>query len=227
MCGRYTTTDPLDEIVRYFFITNVSPEVTELYRPRYNIAPSQMVLVIGLRQGERTAAMHRWGLVPRWAKDPSIGNKMINARAETVNERPAFRTAFRYRRCLIPADSFFEWKRSGQRKQPYRIMMRDERPFAFAGLWEEWRSPDGSTVIRSCTILTTEPNELMAELHNRMPVILPTDAYDAWLDPHTEPDLLLPLLRPYPADEMKCYPVSTRVNSPANDDPAVIEPLAR
>lgn len=225
MCGRYTTTDSLDVIVQHFLIDDVRPEVKELYRPRYNVAPSQPVLVIGLRQGARAAAMHRWGLIPRWAKDPSIGHKMINARSETVHERPAYRQSFRLRRCLIPANSLYEWKRNGKTKQPYRIMMRDESLFAFAGLWDEWRAPDNST-IRSCTILTTEPNELVAPIHNRMPVIVPESAYDEWLDPRTEVERLLQLLVPYPADEMKCYPVSTKVNSPANDEPSLIEPIA-
>src|SRR5690606_7874863 len=159
----------------------------------YNVAPSQDVLVIGLRLGARAAALHRWGLIPSWAKDPSIGYKMINARAETVHERPAYRGPFRSRRCLIPADGLYEWKREGKRKQPYRFLMKDEKPFAFAGLWDEWRGPDGQT-IRSCTIITTEPNELLATVHDRMPVILPPDAYDEWLDPRTKPDRLRALL---------------------------------
>lgn len=225
MCGRYTTTHPLDEILRYFLISNVRPEVEEGYRPSFNVAPSQPVLVIGLRQGERAAAMHRWGLIPRWAKDASIGAKMINARAETVAERPAYRTPFRQRRCLIPADSLFEWQRNGKTKQPFRFMMRDESMFAFAGLWDEWRAPDNS-VIRSCTIVTTEPNKLIEPVHNRMPVILHPADYDEWLDPRTEQERLLAMLAPYPADEMKCYPVSTRVNSPANNDEELIQPIA-
>lgn len=224
MCGRYTSTNSLDEIVRHFLIQDVRPDVVEAYRPSYNIAPTQQVLVIGLRQGQRAAAMHRWGLIPRWAKDASIGTKMINARAETVHERPAFRLPFRQRRCLIPADSLYEWKRDEGRKQPYRILMRDESLFAFAGLWEEWRAPNG-TLVRSCTIITTEPNELIAPLHNRMPVILPPEAYDTWLEPRTEVDQLLALLKPYPARQMKMYPVSSRVNSPTNNDPSVILPL--
>lgn len=225
MCGRYSLTEALDVIVRHFLIQHVGPEVEAVYGPSYNVAPSQQVLVIGLRQGARAAAMHRWGLIPGWAKDPSIGYKMINARAETVHERPAYRTPFRHRRCLIPADSLYEWKRDGKKKQPYRFLMRDEAPFAFAGLWDEWRAPDGQA-IRSCTIITTEPNELIAPVHNRMPVILPPEAYDEWLDPSTEPDRLHALLVPYPADRMKSYPVSTRVNSPANNDPELILPIA-
>ena len=224
MCGRYSLTEALDVIVQHFLIQHVGPEVAAGYRPSYNVAPSQDVLVIGLRLGARAAALHRWGLIPGWAKDPSIGYKMINARAETVHERPAYRGPFRSRRCLIPADGLYEWKREGKRKQPYRFLMKDEKPFAFAGLWDEWRGPDGQT-IRSCTIITTEPNELLATVHDRMPVILPPDAYDEWLDPRTKPDRLRALLVPYPAEQMKGYPVSPRVNSPANNDPELILPI--
>lgn len=224
MCGRYSSTNPLDVILEYFLIHDVRPEVEEGYRPRFNVAPSQPVLVVGLSQGERAAAMHRWGLIPSWAKDPAIGSKMINARSETVAQRPAYREAFRRRRCLIPADGLYEWKRVGKAKQPFRFTLRDASPFAFAGLWEEWRAPD-NTAIRSCTILTTEPNELIEPVHNRMPVILPVEAYDTWLNPHTEPEELMTLLSPYPADAMVAYPVSTQVNSPFNDDPSLIEPI--
>lgn len=224
MCGRYTSTQPLDLILELFLIDEVRPEVMELYQPRYNVAPTQRVLVIGARDGTRIAAMHRWGLIPHWAKDPSIGSRMINARSETVHERPAYRDAFRRRRCLIPADGLYEWKRNGRTKQPYRFTLRSGQPFAFAGLWEEWKAPDG-TAIRSCTILTTQPNELIAQVHDRMPVILPPDAYDIWLDPQSERDVLRSLLVPYPAEEMYGYPVSNRVNSPANDDPSLIEPI--
>lgn len=225
MCGRYSSTNPLDVILEYFLIKDVRPEVEEGYRPSFNVAPTQSVLVIGSRQGERAAAMHRWGLIPSWAKDPSIGSRLINARSETVAERPAYRGAFRRRRCLIPADGLYEWKRVGKTKQPYRFTLRDASPFAFAGLWEEWRSPD-NTPIRSCTILTTEPNELIEPVHNRMPVILSPTEYDTWLDPHTEIEELQSLLAPYPAEDMDAYPVSTLVNSPRNDDPSLIEPVA-
>lgn len=224
MCGRYTSTHSLDEIVRQFLIQDVRPEVAEGYRPSYNVAPSQTVLVIGLRQGLRAAAMHRWGLIPRWAKDASMSAKMINARAETVHERPAYRLPFRQRRCLIPADSLYEWKQEGRTKHPYRFLMQAESLFAFAGLWEEWRAPNG-TMVRTCTIVTTEPNELIEPVHNRMPVILPPEEYETWLDPKAEVEELLSLLKPYPAEKMKSYPVSTRVNSPANNDPELILPV--
>jgi putative SOS response-associated peptidase YedK len=167
----------------------------------------------------------RWGLIPRWAKDPSIGNRMINARAETVASKPAFREAFQGRRCLLPADGFYEWKRCGARKQPMYLRMLDGRPFAFAGLWARWR-PEGGEPVESCTILTTEPNELVADIHKRMPVILPPQDYGPWLDPETrDPARLSGMLQPYSAEEMIAYPVSTRVNRPEHDDPDCVEPV--
>jgi putative SOS response-associated peptidase YedK len=167
----------------------------------------------------------RWGLIPSWAKDPAIGNRMINARAETVAEKPAFRAAFRRRRCLVVADGFYEWARGGKPRQPYFIRMHDDRPFAFAGLWESWQGPDEGPV-ESCTLLTTEPNELLEPIHNRMPLILGEDDYDQWLDPALQrPDALQPLLRPLPSDQMTAEKISTYVNSPANDDPRCIEPV--
>ena len=153
-----------------------------------------------------------------------MGNRMINARAETVAEKPAYRAAFRRRRCLVPADGFYEWQRTGKRKQPYFIRMRDDRPFALAGLWEAWEGPDHSSV-ESCTLLTTEPNELLRPIHNRMPVILPADDYGPWLDREVQgPEQIAPLLRPYPSEQMTADPVSIFVNSPANDGPKCIEP---
>ena len=175
--------------------------------------------------GERRLEMLRWGLIPPWADESQIGSRMINARAETAPEKPSFRRAFRVRRCLIPADGFYEWKRTNGSKQPYYIHMKDERPFAFAGLWESWNDNSGPA-IRSCTILTTGPNALVAGVHDRMPVILPAGSYDAWLDPEAERDELAALLAPYPEDEMEAYPVSRFVNSPSNNDPRCIEPAA-
>jgi putative SOS response-associated peptidase YedK len=167
----------------------------------------------------------RWGLIPSWAKDPAIGSRMINARAETVGEKPSFRTAFRRRRCLIPADGFYEWQKLGTRKQPHYIHLTGRRPFAFAGLWEHWRSPDGESV-DTCVIITTEPNELMAELHNRMPVILHPRDFALWLDPAVqEGNKVRPLLAPYPPEEMSAYAISTAVNRPSNDSAACIEPV--
>ena len=169
-----------------------------------------------------------WGLIPSWAKDPKIGNRMINARAETLTEKPAYRAAFRRRRCLVLADGFYEWRLEGdgKRKTPMYIRLADGNPFAFAGLWEIWQSPDGST-IPSCTIITTEPNAMMASIHNRMPVILPEAAYSQWLAPgEQDPTDLLGLLRPYPEEEMSAYPISRLVNDPRNESPDCILPLA-
>lgn len=167
----------------------------------------------------------RWGLIPSWADDPGIGARMINARSETVAEKPSFRRAFKDRRCLIPADGFYEWQRTNGGKQPYYFQTEDRRPFAFAGLWESW-SREGEE-IHSCAILTTNANDLVGEIHPRMPVILPPEDYDLWLDPDArESDLLLPLLRPYPAGDMQAHPVSRKVNKPSNNDPGCVERVA-
>ena len=222
MCGRFTlTVDPAD-------LRDAFPEFDfpAQYAPRFNIAPSQPVLVIP-NDGTGKVSFFVWGLVPSWAKDPSIGNRMINARAETLAEKPSFRGALKYRRCLIPADGFFEWQSQvgSKSKIPHHIRMKSGQPFAFAGLWEDWHSPDGSS-IKSCTIITTQPNDLMAPIHNRMPVILPPNTYAQWLAPSpAQASDLLPLLVSYPADEMVAYPVSTLVNSPANDLPEVLQPV--
>jgi putative SOS response-associated peptidase YedK len=193
-------------------------------RPRYNIAPSQSALVVRLDQeGRREGALLRWGLIPFWAKDEKIAYKTINARAETVASAPAFRAAYRRRRCIVPATGFYEWKRLQRGKQPYRIRPADAPLFGFAGLWESWRAPTGEA-IETYTILTTDANELMRELHNRMPVILAPADYGAWLDAD-HPDAQA-LLKPCPPERMTAYPVSARVNSPANDDESVIAPVA-
>jgi putative SOS response-associated peptidase YedK len=196
---------------------------------RYNIAPTQEVLVVvqDPTTPKRRARRHRWGLIPAWAKDPAIGNQLINAQAETAATKPAFRAAFRKRRCLILADGFYEWKKEGRHKQPYYIRLRDGRPFAFAGLWELWDGP-GGTAIDSCTILTATPNDLLRPLHHRMAVILPPGDYARWLDPGIQdPEVLQPLLRPYPAEEMTAYPVGTVVNNPAHDTPSCTETMER
>ncbi len=185
----------------------------EVWRPRYNIAPTQAVIVVG-DDGKRYLKAMRWGLIPSWAKDPSIGNRMINARVETLAEKPAFRAGLKKRRCIIPADGFYEWQKLGKIKQPMRIVLKTREAFGFAGLWEHWRSPDGEEIL-SCTIITTEANELLKAVHERMPVILTRDAEAAWLDPKTQDvEKLLPLLKQYPAEEMEFYPVSRDVNSP-------------
>lgn len=198
----------------------------EPLQPRFNIAPTQPVAVVRFGPGARQLAWLKWGLVPSWARDASIGNRLINARAESVADKPAFRTAFRRRRCLVLADGFYEWRRSGAKKQPFFIRLRDDRPFAFAGLWESWEGADHSS-LETCTILTTGPNELMKPIHDRMPVILASDDYEHWLDPAVqEPEQLAPLLRPYPSDAMLALAVGTHVNNPRNDGPECIVPAA-
>lgn len=174
--------------------------------------------------GNRTLEMMHWGLIPSWSKDPSIGSRMINARAETVSEKPSYRSAFKRRRCLVVADGFYEWKKTADGKQPYYLRLGSGEPFGFAGLWESW-SMEGGEKLCSATIITTEPNKVAAEVHNRMPVILPPDLYSAWLEPDNDDrEELLSMLTAYPAEEMKAYPVSRRVNKPANDDRSVLEP---
>ena len=221
MCGRFAlTVDPAD-------LQEAFPEFhfPSRYAPRFNIAPTQPVLVLP-NDGTVQTDFFTWGLIPSWAKDPSIGSRLINARAETLAEKPAFRSAFRYRRCLILADGFYEWQLQpgAKLKIPHFIRLKSGKPFAFAGLWERWAPPDGSEV-RSTVIITTEPNELMARLHNRMPVILPPDAYTQWLDPSPhQPAELEKWLVPFPSKEMDAYPVSTLVNRPENDRPEIIQP---
>jgi len=220
MCGRFTLRTPTVDLVEIFEVAR-SFELT----PRYNIAPTQPVAAIRQVDGKREMVQLRWGLLPVWSEASTSGPPMINARAETAATRPAFRHAFQKRRCLIPADGFYEWKTTeGNPKQPYLITLKDERPFAFAGLWEWCRAPDQST-IESCTILTTDANDRIRELHDRMPVILPRDHYGPWLDPDIEDmGALQSLLRPYPGDEMSFRPVSRRVNNARNDDAACILP---
>ncbi len=221
MCGRFTlTVDPAD-------LHQTFPEFTFPTQagPRFNIAPSQPILVLP-NDGTNKADFFVWGLIPSWAKDPKIGNNLINARADTLAEKPAFRSAYKYHRCLIFADGFFEWQPQpgSKTKLPHYIRLKSEKPFAFAGLWEHWQSPDGSE-IKSATIITTEPNELTEKIHNRMPVILPKEAFGQWLDPSpAKPEELQRLLVPYPAEAMTAYPISKAVNAPENDSPEVINP---
>lgn len=218
MCGRFTQRQPAERIKKEFHVEE-TPEV----EARYNIAPTQTVLGITADEDTRQAKLFKWGLIPSWAKDPSIGSKLINARSETVTEKPSFREAFKRRRAIIPADGFYEWLRTGTRKQPYFFQMRDERPFGFAGLWERWKDEEGK-VIESCTILTTEANELLQPVHDRMPVILHREDYDLWLDEDVrKQELLKELLRPYPASEMVSSPVRPLVNSPQNQGAGLIE----
>lgn len=224
MCGRFTLRTAPQEVARTFRLTGALGE----WAPRYNIAPSQVVAAVRVDEADaRQLVFLRWGLVPAWADDPAIGNRMINARGETVAEKPSFRKAFVARRCLIAADGFYEWQKSGGSakapKQPFYITMRDERPFAFAGLWE--RNTRCGEPIETCTIITTTANELMQPLHDRMPVIVPIDRQDLWLDPAVqEVERLTPLLAPFASDAMKATPVSTRVNNPRNESPECIVP---
>ncbi len=224
MCGRFTLSVSADELERAF----AGFTFPAAYAPRYNIAPTQPVLALP-NDGLQQADFFLWGLIPSWAKDPSLASRLINARGESLAEKPAFRGAFKYRRCLIPANGFYEWAaRPGTKaKIPYFIHLKNGAPFAFAGLWEEWRAADGS-VVRSCTIITTAPNEWLAALHNRMPVILPREDYEAWLDPTPQtPERLKRLLRPFPAEQMEMYPVSNLVNNPANDRQECLTPVSR
>jgi putative SOS response-associated peptidase YedK len=223
MCGRFTLTIDPAQLRDAFSWLHVPEEAN--FTPRYNISPTQPVAVVP-NDGKNRLDFYTWGLIPSWAKDHSIGSKLINARGETVAEKPSFRNAFKRRRCLILADGFYEWKANadGKGKTPMYIRLASGQPFAFAGLWEWWTPPGGEgSEIRSATIITTEPNSLMATIHNRMPVILPPEAYEAWLEPAEQrPEKLLPLIRSYPAEAMTAYPVSRMVNSPANDRPECI-----
>ncbi len=221
MCGRYTLSTPGDA-VRELFELDAAPALVA----RYNIAPTQEGTVVRAAAGRRSVDLLRWGLVPYWAADPGIGNRLINARSETAADKPSFRDSFRRRRCLVLADGFFEWRRQGPGpKQPYLIRLAGGEPFAFAGLWDRWVPHDGAP-IESFTILTTRANELLAPIHDRMPVILARRHHRRWLDPaERSPQRLESLLGPYPAAAMIAFPVSPIVNKPQNDHPGCIEPL--
>jgi putative SOS response-associated peptidase YedK len=223
MCGRFTLRTRLNELLQAFAVES------QLERePRFNIAPSQSILTIrnDPMGDRRELAILRWGLIPSWADDIRIGNRLINARAETLTTKPSFRSALKSRRCLVLADGFYEWEKSGKAKQPYFIQMADERPFVFAGLWERWAK--SSPAIESCTIITTTPNVLVADIHDRMPVILAEDAAKTWLDRDVDnTELLTSLLEPYPADQMTAYPVGDIVNSPQHDSADCIQPMNR
>lgn len=223
MCGRYSLTSNSARIEERF-VCNAS---TPPYSSHYNIAPTQPVLALINNEDNATrrAGFLRWGLIPSWAEDPSIGNKMINARSETLAQKPSFKRALRKRRCLIVADGYYEWKKDTEAKIPMHIGLQSREPFAFAGLWEKWVAESGAT-IHSCTIITTTPNSLMKPIHQRMPVILRREAESVWLDRTIEdPAFLLPLLTPYPAEKMNAYAVSTFVNSPRNNSPECLKPL--
>lgn len=221
MCGRFTLTQSPSAIASALDLPDLST-----FAPRYNIAPTQPVVVARMAPNKAEPEMTHltWGLIPSWAKDAKIGAKLINARAETLSEKPSFRSAFKRRRCLVIADGFYEWQKLTTGKQPMYLSL-DRQPFSFAGLWEHWQSAEGSEV-ESCTIITTEANDLMRPIHDRMPVILAPQDYDRWLDPQSGSDRLQSLLRPYPAAEMNAYPVSSQVNNPRNEDAGCIVPMA-
>ncbi len=222
MCGRFTLRAPASVVAAQFGLFEVAA-----FAPRFNIAPSQPVAVVRVAPGDgglsRELAWLRWGLIPGWADDPAIGNRMINARSETAADKPAFRAALRRRRCLVVADGFYEWKQEGKAKQPYFIRFRDDRPFGIAGLWEVWEGAD-HTAIESCALFTTEANGVLRPIHDRMPVIVAPGDYATWLDPAIQdPRRVAPLLRPYSEAEMEVYPVSRLVNRPDNDDPKCVQ----
>jgi putative SOS response-associated peptidase YedK len=223
MCGRYTLSSPSDDIALLFDL----PELP-LLPPRYNLAPTQEAAVVRVPHpdGPRQLDLLRWGLIPYWAKEAAIGNRMINARAESVAEKPAFRWSFKKKRCLVAADGFYEWKKEGKLKQPFLIRRQDGKPFAFAGLWDTWHDPERGERVETFTILTTDANDLLRPLHNRMPVIVDAESFDLWLDPKVEDAAKLqPLLIPHVVDGFEAFPVSRVVNSPAHDEPDCIEPL--
>ena len=220
MCGRFTLSLNLEGLEERFDFK--AKEIS--HASRYNIAPSQGVLSV-INDGEKHAELLKWGLIPSWSKDAAIGNRMINARAETVAEKPSFRSAFKKKRCLILADGYYEWKKGGKTKTPFYIRFKSHEPFGFAGLWEMWEDPSGES-IRTCTIITTTPNDIMESIHQRMPVILPREAESTWLDSAIQdPKELTPLLSSYPSESMEAYAISTMVNSPKNDTPDIITPV--
>ncbi len=220
MCGRFTLAASGEQLALHFNL-----DEAPVVEARYNIAPTQPVVIIRQEDGRRIAELARWGLIPSRSKDASAGARMINARAETVAEKPAFRAALRQRRCLIPADGFYEWQARAGGKQPYYALLTTGEPFAMAGLWERWQAPDGAW-IQSCTIITTTANALIQPLHERMPVILAPEHYNLWLDPGLrDAGPLQALLIPYPAERMRVYPVGKAVNSVRNEGAALIAPV--
>ena len=228
MCGRFVSASPPDELARYFDVEQVAEQVLD---PSYNVAPTNDVYVVVESGGIRRLDTFHWGLIPFWAKDRKIGQKMINARADSLADKNAYKRSFQKRRCLVPADGFFEWRKEpgAKRKQPMHIARKDGEPLAFAGLWEVWRpkdTPDDeATSVRSCTIITGEPNDLVASIHDRMPVMLPPSAWDTWLDRDNDDlDTLGKLLVPAPSELLVVHPVSLRVNDVRNNDSGLVEP---
>ncbi len=222
MCGRFALATEKHVLEMLYQL-----EIREDLQPHFNVAPGRNILGIRASADDlgREASLFRWGLIPFWADDPAIGSRMINARSETAAEKPSFRSAYRKRRLLIPASGFYEWKKSGQAKQPYYVSLKGGGPFSFAGLWERWEK--GEESLESCTILTTGPNALLKDLHERMPVIIRPEDYRDWLDPATPPDSVAGFLKPYPSEELNVYPVSTMVNKPVNNSPDLIKPIGK
>lgn len=220
MCGRFTLFCEVERVSNRFGVEKGTVEI----EPRYNIAPTEEILgVVNGRQ--RRLALFRWGLIPFWAEEPSIGNRMINARVEAVSTKPAFRRSLKNRRCLIVADGFYEWRKEKKTKVPMYIRLTSHEPFGFASLWDEWTAPQGEKVT-SCTIITIESNALISEIHPRMPVILTREAEDYWLDDSiVDPARLLPWLKPYPSEEMEAYEVDRTVNSSSHKGPDCVEPV--
>lgn len=232
VCGRFTSTTPVEDLAAYFAVDEVAVDevAVEHEGPRWNVAPTDTILGIVDRDGTRRMGSFRWGLVPFWAKDPSVGSRMINARAETIAEKPAYARPFEQRRCLVPADGFYEWQSRPDHKgkQPFHIRRRDGEPLAIAALWDSWRPERGSDAGRlvSCVLITTDSNELLRPLHDRMPVVLQPSVWDAWLDPDNHDiDALAALLAPAPEDLLEAIPVSTAVSNVRNDGPELLEPI--
>ena len=223
MCGRFTNKAKPEEIENEFKVGKINPKL--FATPRFNIAPTQIILVALELEGERIISNLKWGLIPSWAKDGSIGSKMINARAETLAEKPSFKNAFKSRRCIIPASGFYEWQKQAKgAKQPFYFYLKDKDVFGFAGLYEEWLDKESGELVETCTIITTEANKVLEPIHERMPVILKPKDYDQWLDEkEKDTDKLQKLLAPYPSDEMASYQVSKAVNIPGNDSPDLIK----
>ena len=220
MCGRFVRSSSISMITAEFGVKKASLKIA----PSYNIAPTQDIVIIN-NEKEKQLIPSNWGFIPSWAKDPSIGHKMINARAETIASKPMFRSAFKKHRCLVIADGFYEWQKTEKRKVPFYIRLRSGRPFGFAGLYSHWNSLEGKTLC-TCTIITTTANELLKPIHDRMPVIVPRDKEDLWLDPEVQDsEKLLSLLKPYPFEEMEMYEVSSKVNIPAFKSHEAIRPV--
>jgi putative SOS response-associated peptidase YedK len=224
MCGRFTNDIIDEELNKIFGVPGVLPK----REARYNIAPTQMIEAVVEQKAERILTQLKWGLIPSWAKDDSLAGKMINARAETIAEKPSFKNAFKSRRCIIPASGFYEWQKTSAGKQPFYFYLKDESPFGLAGLYENWLDKQTGELVETCTIITTEANEVLEPVHERMPVILKAKDYDFWLDEKVKDiDRLQSLLVPYPAEEMESHKVGKGVNIPDNNSPELIKPSAQ